>query len=95
LRSALREIHKLCPDTRLRVAVSNLTGADGMAAERVKNCPQCTEAVVAAIGRYNFSHDLGELNALDCPCRPPDADEPEESSTERITRLATQKTSAS
>lgn len=66
---AVEKIHELVPDTNCRIAISCLTGADGIQAIRTQGCPKCSKLLIEAFTRYNHSHDILDVQSVTCECK--------------------------
>ena len=67
---AVEEIHKLTPTTNSRVAVSCITGVDGIQAIRAHSCKKCYPNIVSSLNDYNKSHNLVDIQQVTCECKP-------------------------
>jgi radical SAM enzyme (TIGR01210 family) len=67
---AVEEIHTLTPNTNCRVAVSCITGVDGIQAIRAHSCKKCYPHIVNALNNYNQSHNLFDIQQVTCYCKP-------------------------
>ena len=62
-------IHKKVPNTKCRVAISCLTGLDGINSIRTMSCPKCFSSIVKSLMTYIHSHKISLLESLDCECK--------------------------